>query len=63
MHLKGTLPMPQLAQSPQGETAQERQQRRDALLRYGHIFSEVHRQVSPVRHTDESVEQHQSEKD
>jgi hypothetical protein len=41
--------MPQLAQSPKGETAQERLQRRDALLRYGNIFSDTHRQVGPAR--------------
>jgi hypothetical protein len=54
--------MPQLAQPRTGETAQERQQRRDALLRYGHIFSEAHRQVSSLRHRDESLED-QTDKD
>lgn len=52
--------MPQLSQPRTGETAQERQQRRDALLRYGHIFSDAHRQVSPVRRADEPIE-HQDE--
>jgi hypothetical protein len=53
--------MSQAAQPQRGETAQERQQRRDALLRYGHIFSNAHRQVSSVDHVDDSVENHQKD--
>lgn len=53
---KEHLQMPQLAQPRTGETAQERQQRRDALLRYGHIFADTHRQVSSLRHRDETLE-------
>ena len=53
--------MPQLAQSPKGETVQERQQRRDALLRYGHIYAETHRSVATTRHVDEALEQNEKD--
>jgi hypothetical protein len=42
-----------LQQLKNGETAQERRQRRDALLSYGRIFTETHRKYGD---SDLSVE-------
>lgn len=54
--------MLQIAQPPKRETAQERQQRRDALLRYGHIYSEAHRRSEPSRTVrDEALKNEEEE--
>lgn len=53
--------MPQIAQNRTGETPQEREQRRESLLKYGHIFSEAHKRASTLRHRDESLEDQSEE--
>jgi hypothetical protein len=38
--------MANLPQPRNGETATERQQRREALLTYGHLFADIHRRLA-----------------